>query len=664
MTETSQKIGSQFSAKFRKTVTGGAIILSVVVSCAVIGILATGVQAAEQADMNPPVVVSEDADTAMLANGVIAATVKKANGNLLSLRFHGMELMSRGQGYWNIYGNIPGQNKTEQKPAPAIFRISQNPVQNGGALGEIVLQFPYRGQFNAVPLDIEIRYTLRRGDSGLYGWTVVEHASQYPPFNIEVGTVCLKLNPYVFDFLSVDSRRQRQMASGEDWVKGERLNLLEARRLTTGIRKGEVEHKYDYNVLFSETPAWGWSSSKHHVGLFVVNPSIEYLNGGPVAVDYVGHIDGKPSLPADPTLLLIWHSPHYGGRGIQIKDGEPWRKIVGPFLLYCNTGETPYAMWQDALVRARQEQLAWPYAWADAPGYEHVQQRGSVSGRLIVRDPQAPNANAAGAWIGLAQPPYQATFNRGKPITIDWQTDGKHYQYWTRADATGQFTIPNARPGRYVLYAFTDGVLGEFSRADVRVEPGKTTELGKMIWTPVRFGQQLWEIGIPNRSAEEFRHGDHYWQWGLYNLYPMEFPNDVNFIIGKSDWRRDWNYAQPPRPNGRGGWTNTTWRIQFDVEHVTHGTATLRLAICGARGGPVDISVNSQPIGSTGELPESGVMHRDGIRSHSLTEVNLKFDAALLRPGKNIIELTKHARTWTDGVLYDYLRLELEERQR
>ena len=26
----------------------------------------------------------------------------------------------------------------------------------------------------------------------------------------------------------------------------------------------------------------------------------------------------------------------------------------------------------------------------------------------------------------------------------------------------------------------------------------------------------------------------------------------------------------------------------------------------------------------------------------------------------NVIELTKQARTWTDGVLYDYLRLELD----
>ncbi len=606
------------------------------------------------------VAVSVQDDTATLDNGIVAATIRKANANLLSLRFRGMELMSRGQGYWNIYGNIPGQKMTEQKPALADCRISQDPAHNGGALGEIALRFPYQGQSNSVPLDIEIRYSLRRGDPGLYGWTIVEHPSNAPPFNIAVGTVCLKLNPDVFDFLSVDGRRQRHMASGEDWVKGEPLNLREARRLTTGIRKGEVEHKYDYNVLFSQTPAWGWSSTRHRLGLFLINPSIEYLNGSPVMVDYVGHIDGKPSLPADPTLLLIWHSPHYGGRGIQIKAGEPWRKVVGPFLLYCNAGESPHAMWRDALDRASKEQQEWPYAWADAPGYDHAHQRGRVSGQLVLRDPQMPHLTASGAWVGLAQPPYLATFDRGGPITIDWQTDGKHYQYWVRCDADGRFTIPHARPGTYVLYAFTDGVLGEFNRSNVCVEAGRTTELGEMNWTPTRYGKQVWEIGIPNRSAEEFRHGDHYWQWGLYNLYPQEFPNDVDFVIGKSDWRRDWNYAQPPRPDGKGGWSNTTWRIRFHMAAAPAGTAVLRLAICGARGGPVDVTVNGTPIGSTGELPESGVMHRDGIRSHSLTVRDLRFDAALLKAGTNTIELTKRVRAWTDGVLYDYLRLELE----
>ena len=38
----------------------------------------------------------------------------------------------------------------------------------------------------------------------------------------------------------------------------------------------------------------------------------------------------------------------------------------------------------------------------------------------------------------------------------------------------------------------------------------------------------------------------------------------------------------------------------------------------------------------------------------------MRFDASLLKSGTNVIELTKHARSWPEGVLYDYLRLELD----
>jgi len=113
-------------------------------------------------------------------------------------------------------------------------------------------------------------------------------------------------------------------------------------------------------------------------------------------------------------------------------------------------------------ARLRNKRLG-PFAWAEAPGYEHAEQRGSASGRLVINDTQAPSVSAAGAWVGLAQGPYTAEFATRGPTTIDWQTDGKHYQYWARADGEGRFNIANARPGTYTLYAFTDGVLGEFS---------------------------------------------------------------------------------------------------------------------------------------------------------------------------------------------------------
>jgi len=612
---------------------------------------------------NQPVTLTQDAESATLENGIVIAKIKKSNGNLISLRYNGIDMLSKGGGYWNIYGYSKIKENTQEKGTSPVVTITHDPAANGGDIGEVALRFPYTGQEKTVPFDIEIRYTLHRGDSGIYGWTIADHDPKYPPFNVEVSTVCFKLNPDVFDFLSIDKDRQKHMSSAEDWVKGTQLNLWEARRINTGIHAGETEHKYDYTALFSQMQAYGWSSTKRNVGLYIVNPSFEYMNGGPVGLDYGGHIDVKAALPADPTLLFIWHSPHYGGRAIQVNANERWQKIVGPFLIYCDKGANPQAMWQNALTRLDKEKKSWPYNWAIAPGYEHANERGSASGSLVVRDPQNVKATAAGAWVGLAAAPYETGASKYGPVVVDWQTDGKHYEYWVHADQSGKFTIPNARPGKYVLYAFNDGIFGEYSRADVTIEAGKTTNLGMMTWVPFRNGKQLWDIGIPNRSAAEFRHGDHYWQWGLYNLYPQEFPNDVDYIIGKSNYKTDWNYAEPPRPDGKGGYTNTTWKIEFNSQEPSKGTAVLRLAVCGARGGPVDVKLNGNSIGTTGPLPESGVMHRDGIRSAALNVYDFSFDAAALKPGNNIIELTKEARAWTDGVLYDYVRLELNDKK-
>jgi rhamnogalacturonan endolyase len=243
---------------------------------------------------------------------------------------------------------------------------------------------------------------------------------------------------------------------------------------------------------------------------------------------------------------------------------------------------------------------------------------------------------------------------------LDWQKDAQHYQFWVPAAWEGRFQIPNVRPDIYTLRAIADGVLGEFSKSEIFVEAGSAQDLGRLEWKPVRHGRQLWEIGVPDRTAAEFRHGDHYWQWGLYLDYPKEFPNDVQFVIGKSDWKRDWNYCQPPRIEGDRA-RPTTWSIAFDLPEAPRGKATLRLAFAGnsTRAG-VQVRVNDRDAGSTGPLPVTGVMHRDGIRGYWF-ERSVAFDAGLLKAGTNVLKLHNPASRWTEGVLYDYLRLELDE---
>ena len=187
---------------------------------------------------------------------------------------------------------------------------------------------------------------------------------------------------------------------------------------------------------------------------------------------------------------------------------------------------------------------------------------------------------------------------------------------------------------------------------------------------------------MPDRTAREFRHGDHYWQWGLYFDYAKEFPADVNFVIGKSDWRREWNYVQPPRIqtrkvsvvgedeeqneggesralSGRREVDSTTWAITFSLPQAVRGQGTLRLAFCGTHAGcNVEAFLNDRSIGETGTLPSTSAMQRDGIRAYWI-EKDIGFDAALLWQGTNVIKLLSHANSWSQGVMYDCLRLEL-----
>jgi rhamnogalacturonan endolyase len=140
----------------------------------------------------------------------------------------------------------------------------------------------------------------------------------------------------------------------------------------------------------------------------------------------------------------------------------------------------------------------------------------------------------------------------------------------------------------------------------------------------------------------------------------------VNFVIGRSDFRKDWFFEQVPRNenpgnttgSGRGG--ATTWTITFDLPEAPHGRATLRLAICGAGTRSLAANMNGQSIGTIGGLAYNATINRDGIGGH-WSEHDLGFDAARMRAGKNVLALTVPAGGLTSGIIYDYLRLELDE---
>jgi rhamnogalacturonan endolyase len=595
--------------------------------------------------------ISESPAIFILSNGVVTARINKSSGEF-SLNFQGQEVITRG--YWSQVGRSSAGDiaRFASKHSSAI---TIDPAHNQAARGEVACRFDYSEGSGGLPCNVEMRYAMGAQDKGLYVYAIWEHRPGFPSFSVGEARHALKLNS-AFDYLAIDANRHGVLPSGADWDQGEPLNMKEVRRIKTGPFAGRAEHKYDYSAILAETPAYGWASTKKQLGVWLVNPSIEYLAGGPTKVELTGHLDVNPG--GAPTLLNMWHGSHYGGSSLAVKGDESWRKVIGPFFYYCNSGGEPAALWKDALAKAKTEEAAWPYSWVAHPDYPHAAARGSAIGKIKIDDPAVSSLGVSNLWVGLAAAPYEGGAGR-RNTTVDWQLDSKHYQFWSRASGDGTFKLQNIRPGIYSLYAFADGVLGEYNKADVKVREGASVDLGTLVWKPIRFGKQLWEIGVPNRSAEEFRHGDDYWHWGLYYDYPKEFPNDVNFVIGKSDWRKDWNYCQPPRISGNRA-ESTTWSITFELPEIPKNKATLRLAIAGSRiSRGIDVLVNGKLAGNSGPLPDTGVMHRDGIRGY-WCERAVAFDRALLKSGTNRIQLQVPARGWVEGVLYDYLRLEAE----
>ncbi len=685
----------------------------------------------------PAVTVSENAGFFTLNNGIVTARISKNSGDLVSLKYKNLEMLEvrngRQPAYWS-HNASRGQ---------VTSRITINPKTNNGERGEISVKGVSTGKpmgsgpGGGVVANIEIRYTLERGDSGIYTYCVFSHPTNFPPTSIGEARFCLKLNDDIFDWMTVDANRNMKMISAYDWNHGTQMNGKEMRLMNSGILKGQVEHKYDYSANQFDVRAWGWSSTEKNVGLWLVNPSVEYLSGGPTKFELSSHRDATfntnaLNAPAPPTLLNYWRSSHYGGSICNIAQTDAWTKVIGPFLIYCNSGKSPDAMWQNALARADEESKAWPFDWVQGVDYPHKDQRAIVTGKIILDDPQAASLKLTNLLVGLTAPDYapaiiphpprsgrtggrsgsdngfglagggddeaamtnlnnsagsstnenfsqpnpaaastSSSTNRpsrggGLPRIVDWQTDAKNYQFWVRAEDDGTFSIPNVRPGNYSLHAIADGVLGDLTVTNITANAGENLALGKINWQPVRYGQQLWDIGIPNRKGSEFFKGDDYFHWGWYLRYPKLFPLDVNFVIGKSDFHKDWFFEQVPyntnasNITGNGHGDSTTWAVLFNLTNAPHGKATLRLALCGIGTRTLWCDMNRTNIGVLTNLVYNATINRDGIGGY-WSERNITFDASLMKTGTNTLELTIPGGSLTSGIIYDYLRLELDE---
>jgi rhamnogalacturonan endolyase len=104
----------------------------------------------------------------------------------------------------------------------------------------------------------------------------------------------------------------------------------------------------------------------------------------------------------------------------------------------------------------------------------------------------------------------------------------------------------------------------------------------------------------------------------------------------------------------------TTWTIKFKLTESPKGRAALRVALAGADGdGGLAVAINGQSAGVIRPKPTNAL--RYNTDKSVWQECLFMFDAKLLQQGKNEMQLTVPAGQVTTGVVYDYLRLELNE---
>ncbi|KAH7567624.1 hypothetical protein JRO89_XS07G0107000 [Xanthoceras sorbifolium] len=526
-----------------------------------------------------------------------------------------------------------------------------------------------------VPLNIDKRFVMLRGSSGFYSYAIYEHLEEWPAFNLAETRIAFKLRKDKFHYMAVADNRQRYMPLPDDRLppRGQPLAYPEAVLLVNPVEpelKGEVDDKYQYSCDNKDIRVHGWICTDPGVGFWLITPSDEFKSGGPQKQNLTSHVG--------PTTLSVFVSAHYSGEDLvpKFNAGEQWKKVFGPVFIYCNSSflgdiVDPLLLWEDAKQQMSIEVESWPYCFPASEDFPKSDQRGNVSGRLLVRDKYVSDdyISADGAYVGLAP----------QGAVGSWQRECKDYQFWSRADENGYFSINDIRTGNYNLFAWVPGFIGDYRYEDVvNITPGCDIDTGNIVYEPPRNGPTLWEIGIPDRSAAEFYvpdpnpkyinklyvdHPDRFRQYGLWERYAELYPDgDLVYTVGQSDYTKDWFFVQVTRKKDK-AYQGTTWEIKFKLDSVDQSSSyKLRVAIASATFSELQVRINdpkaNRALFSSGLIGRDNSIARHGI--HGLYWLfNVDVPASTLVSGDNSIFFTQPRSTSPFlGIMYDYIRFE------
>ena len=479
-----------------------------------------------------------------------------------------------------------------------------------------------------------IGYIVRRGVAGVYHYVQANCKSDNSNFSeLRMG---FRGNPSLFNYAYVDDDVQEALPTPSE--------IVNATTVTDATYKIDDERpiytKYNYAAFQKDDTVHGMMGDQ--VGVWMITPSTEWLNGGPMRQDLTVH-----ATETTPIILRHFHGNHFGGVSGVMSKGQS--KYYGPHLIYVNQSTNSDVtlahneMIANAKAQAVTEQEQWPYTWLRD---NNIKKRGSVTGKIAMSSSDASYFATTEYQVILAQP--------GKKPML--QGDG--YQFWAETDSEGNFTINNVRAGSYTLYAYAlnGAATGYYELDGITITNGNTTELGTMMWTPDedRYDEVLWQIGEADHLSAGFNMSGAKRQYGRTN----DIPTNLTYTIGTSEEALDWYYAQAH---------NGTWTIKYNLNELP--VYPLRLTIATAGAANAKLTVRSNETTSSSGIGVFRPLHDGSVsRCATLAGRDSIFVADIpvsqLKVGENSLYLnlwglgTDNLDNSLGGLMYDMIKLE------
>jgi rhamnogalacturonan endolyase len=581
----------------------------------------------------------------VLSNGLVTVTIA-SGGQVTQVTKNGKNMMAAGE---TMYVSESGGSSYY-----AINATSHSVVQQTSEIVELSFVDTSGAPHD---MDWDLHYVMRQGVSGFYYFLVTEVGTSTHPAPATLSEL-RTVQRFDETVLSNGYSGERHGALPTEAQLGAATTVQNATYLLTtapttlatvpslpgvvgqDFDEGPVFTKYDWATYRTEDSFHGLYGNGF--GAWMMSPSWEFYTGGP---------EKQELMVQDGTLLLNMYHGGHAGSAVTTPSPATWQKIYGPNLVYFNTGSTA-AVIGDAQAQFAIEQSQWPYCWMKNANYPLSAQRGTVTGTVV----EAHGRSASGAIVALAQ--------TGALIS-----QGYDYIFWTQADDSGRFAIPAVRPGQYAVHVYAtqgtivdDATTGEIA-GTVTVAAG-ANDIGTLTWSPPYHANLLWAIGRSDRKSGEFRFdpnappgptntayqtGRMYGTSSTSGVWSIP-PANLTYTVGSSTDQANWYFVQS---------VDGTWTVDFDLQSVPAGGATLTVALAGAAHDPhLNAFVNGHQVVNAG-LGNDQTLYRSCLEGGLFQVITATVPAADLVAGANAATFNMNTKgTAGAGVYYDIVKLE------